>query len=617
MKTNCVRKEKKMIHKKYAELKEEQEALLSRKNKKTEFYNGILDRYEHPVLTRDHTPLHWRYDLDAETNPYFMERLGVNAVMNAGAIELDGKFYLVARVEGADRKSFFAVAESESGTEGFRFWDYPVALPDTCPEETNVYDMRLTKHEDGYIYGVFCSERKDRSDPELSAAVAEAGIVRTKDLKYNGYKVYWEDGAQITPPHDQNILEEVGKVTELSMVKTMEEDEAKKAGLLRGIGKELDDAYMEQLKSQSIHPELIRKAAKDIRVVYTPLHGTGNLPVRRVLKELGFEQVYVVKEQELPDGNFPTVAYPNPEDEKAWALALKLARKVDADLVLATDPDADRLGVYVKDGKTGSYMSFTGNMSGTLIAEYILRERKKAGTLPEDPVVVETIVTTDMVKAVGTAYGVEVREVLTGFKYIGEQIKRMEEEGRGHYVFGLEESYGCLAGTYARDKDACVAVMMLCEAAAFYKLQGKTLWDVMTEMYEAYGWYREGLTSVTRKGMDGAEEIRAGMQKLREHPPEKLGGSRVLAIRDYQAGIRRETATGRETAVALPPSNVLYFELEGDGWCCVRPSGTEPKIKYYYGVKGGSAKEAEHLLARYAREIPEVFNAGMHTAAER
>ncbi len=454
-----------------------------------------------------------------------------------------------------------------------------------------------------------------RPTPELSFAVrylgCMAGIVITAShnpREYNGYKVYWEDGAQITPPHDKNILAQVERVTDFSMVKTMKEEEAKEAGLLHMIGRELDDAYMEQLKAQSIHPEMAARGAKDIRVVYTPLHGTGNLPVRRVLGELGFTQVYVVREQELPDSDFPTVAYPNPEDEKAWTLALALAKEVDADLVLATDPDADRLGVYVKDAKTGEYVSFTGNMSGTLMADYILRERKETGTLPGEPVLVETIVTTDMVKAVAKAYGARVREVLTGFKYIGEQIKRMEEEGRGNFVFGMEESYGCLAGTYARDKDACVAVMMLCEAAAFYKLQGKTLWDVMQELYETYGWYREGLVSVTRKGMDGAKEIREGMRRLRELPPRKLGGSRVLALRDYQTGVRTDFVTGGTAATDLPVSDVLYFELEGDGWCCVRPSGTEPKIKYYYGVKGESEEDADRRLAVYSEEIPRTFD---------
>lgn len=442
-----------------------------------------------------------------------------------------------------------------------------------------------------------------RPTPELSFAVRTlgciSGIVITAShnpREYNGYKVYWEDGAQITPPHDKNILTEVAKVTDFSQVKTMTEEAALEAGLHKIIGGEIDDAYMAQLKAQSIHPEMIPEAAKDMKIVYTPLHGTGNLPVRRVLKELGFEKVYVVKEQELPDGKFPTVAYPNPEDAKVWTLALKLAEEVDADIVLATDPDADRLGVYAKDAKTGKYVSFTGNMSGMLIAEYILRERTKTGTMPERPALVETIVTTDMAKAIAKAYGAALIEVLTGFKYIGEQIKFFEQENSHHYVFGLEESYGCLAGTYARDKDACVAVMMLCEVAAYCKMNGKTLWDAMVDMYETYGYYREGLSTLTLKGIDGAKQIQDMMRGFRTNPPKELGGYRVLAVRDYQKDTRTDQDNGAVTATGLPKSNVLYYELDNDAWCCVRPSGTEPKIKFYYGVKGTSIEDAEEKL---------------------
>ena len=442
-----------------------------------------------------------------------------------------------------------------------------------------------------------------RPTPELSFCVRHlgciAGIVITAShnpREYNGYKVYWEDGAQITPPHDKNILAEVADVTSFSQVKTMGRDEAEAKGLYHTIGAEIDDLYMAQLKAQSIHPEIIAEAARGIKIVYTPLHGTGNLPVRRVLKELGFEQVYVVKEQELPDGNFPTVAYPNPEDEKAWTLALALAKEKDADIILATDPDADRLGVYAKDTASGEYISFTGNMSGMLIAEYILRERTLNGTMPKNPALVETIVTTDMAKAIAADYKTALIEVLTGFKYIGEQIRLFEQNGAYSYVFGLEESYGCLAGTYARDKDACVAVMMLCEAAAFYKAQGKTLWDAMLAMYEKYGYYKEGLATLTLKGIDGARQIREKMSAARENPPKELGGLRVLAVRDYQADTRTELATGAVTATGLPQSNVLYYELEDNAWCCVRPSGTEPKIKYYFGVKGASLKDAEEKL---------------------
>jgi len=442
-----------------------------------------------------------------------------------------------------------------------------------------------------------------RPTPELSFAVRElgciSGIVITAShnpREYNGYKVYWEDGAQITPPHDKNILAEVAKVTDFAQVNTMSEEEATAAGLYHIIGKEMDDRYMTELKKQSIHPEIIKKMAKDIKIVYTPLHGTGNLPVRRVLKELGFEQVYVVPEQELPDGNFPTVSYPNPESPKAFELALKLAKKVDADIVLATDPDADRLGVYAKNTATGEYVSFTGNMSGMLIAEYILRERKENGTLPQNAALVETIVTTDMAKAVAAAYGVKIIEVLTGFKYIGEQIKLFEQNNSYSYVFGLEESYGCLAGTYARDKDACVAVMMLCEVASFYKNQNKTLWDAMLDMYEKYGYYKEGLETMTLKGMDGAQQIQSMMTKMREHVPAEIGAHKVLAIRDYKTGIRKDLENGKEEPAGLPESNVLYYELSNHAWCCVRPSGTEPKIKFYFGVVGESLEDSADKL---------------------
>ncbi len=442
-----------------------------------------------------------------------------------------------------------------------------------------------------------------RPTPELSFAVRQlgciSGIVVTAShnpREYNGYKVYWEDGAQITPPHDKNILAEVAKVTEFSMVKTMPEEEAVAAGLYQIIGAEIDDLYMEELKKQSIHPEVIKAMAKDIKIVYTSLHGTGNLPVRRVLKELGFENVYVVPEQELPDGNFPTVAYPNPESPKAFELALALAEKVDADIVLATDPDADRLGVYCKDTRSGEYVSFTGNMSGMLIAEYILRERTATGTMPKNPALVETIVTTDMAKAIAEAYGVKLIEVLTGFKFIGEQIKWFEEQNTYNYVFGLEESYGCLAGTYARDKDACVAVMMLCEVASWCKSENKTLWDAMLEMYERYGYYREGLETMTLKGMDGAAQIQAMMTKMRNNPPKELAGLQVLAVRDYAADTRTDLATGEVTKTGLPSSNVLYYELSNNSWCCVRPSGTEPKIKFYFGVVGTSLEDGKEKL---------------------
>ena len=451
-----------------------------------------------------------------------------------------------------------------------------------------------------------------RPTPELSYAVRRLGCTAGINItashnppEYNGYKVYWEDGAQITPPHDTGIMAEVKKVTDYAAVKTMDKAAAVAAGLYQVIGADIDDPYIEELKKLILHQDCIDKVAGELKIVYSPLHGTGNIPVRRVLKELGFENVYVVKEQELPDGNFPTVAYPNPESPKAFELALKLAKEVDADIVLATDPDADRLGVYCKDTKSGEYVTFTGNMSGMLIAEYILREKTATGTMPENPALVETIVTTDMAKAMAASYGVALIEVLTGFKYIGEQIKWFEQNHSHNYVFGLEESYGCLAGTYARDKDACVAVMMLCEVASWCKKHGKTLWDAMIDLYEKYGYYREGLSTMTLKGIDGAARIQQMMSDMRNNPKKTLGGFEVLAVRDYKEDTRKDLKTGEVTKTGLPASNVLYYELSDNAWCCVRPSGTEPKIKFYYGVKGTSLQDAEEKLEALKKDLVE------------
>ena len=451
-----------------------------------------------------------------------------------------------------------------------------------------------------------------RPTPELSYAVRRLGCTAGINItashnppEYNGYKVYWEDGAQITPPHDTGIMAEVKKVTDYAAVKTMDKAAAVAAGLYQVIGADIDDPYIEELKKLILHQDCIDKVAGELKIVYSPLHGTGNIPVRRVLKELGFKNVYVVPEQELPDGDFPTVSYPNPESPKAFELALKLAKEVDADIVLATDPDADRLGVYCKDTKTGEYVTFTGNMSGMLIAEYILREKTATGTMPENPALVETIVTTDMAKAMAASYGVALIEVLTGFKYIGEQIKWFEQNHSHNYVFGLEESYGCLAGTYARDKDACVAVMMLCEVASWCKKHGKTLWDAMIDLYEKYGYYREGLSTMTLKGIDGAAQIQQMMSDMRNNPKKTLGGFEVLAVRDYKEDTRKDLKTGEVTKTGLPASNVLYYELSDNAWCCVRPSGTEPKIKFYYGVKGTSLQDAEEKLEALKKDLVE------------
>jgi phosphoglucomutase len=449
-----------------------------------------------------------------------------------------------------------------------------------------------------------------RPTPELSYAVrtlgCTAGVMVTASHnppEYNGYKAYWDDGCQVTAPRDKEIIQEVKAITDFGAVKTMDKDAAIKAGLYQTIGKEMDDAYMGELKKLIIHPDVIAEMADDIKIVYTPLCGTGNKPVRRILSELGFKNVYVVEEQQGPDPDFTTLDYPNPEDPKAFTYALRLAKEKDADIVLATDPDADRLGVYAKDTRTGEYVAFTGNMSGMLIAEYILREKTATGTMPADPALVTTIVTTNMTRPITDAYNVKLIEVLTGFKFIGEQIKRFEETGSNNYVFGLEESYGCLVGTHARDKDAIVAVMSLCEVASFCKKQGKTLWDMMLDTYEKYGYFKESQYTITLKGIDGSKQIAEIMDKLRQNPPKAFGDLKVLRFRDYQNDVIVDMETGEKTSTGLPKSNVLYFDLPDDHWCCARPSGTEPKIKFYMGVKGNSLEDAKARLEKLTEDL--------------
>ncbi len=455
-----------------------------------------------------------------------------------------------------------------------------------------------------------------RPTPELSYAVRTlnciAGINITASHnppEYNGYKVYWEDGAQITPPHDTGIMAEVKAVTDFNTVKTMEKTAAEAAGLYQVIGKEIDDSYIAKLKEQVKNPEAIKQVGKDITVVYTPLHGTGNIPARRVLKEIGFDNVYVVPEQELPDGEFPTVSYPNPEAAEAFELALKLAKEKAADLVLATDPDADRLGVYVKDTKSGEYITLTGNMSGCLLAEYEISQIKEKQGLPADGALIKTIVTSNLADAIAKYYGIRLIEVLTGFKYIGQQILGFENSGKGTYLFGFEESYGCLIGTHARDKDAIVATMALCEAAAYYKTKNMTLWDAMLAMYERYGYYKDDVKSVSLKGIEGLAKIQSIMESLRGQCPETIGDYKVLSMRDYKLDKVTDLATGQVTGTGLPSSNVIYYDLSDDAWLCVRPSGTEPKIKLYYGVKGTSLEDAarkSEALGSVAMKLLEV-----------
>lgn len=443
-----------------------------------------------------------------------------------------------------------------------------------------------------------------RPTPELSFAVRElgaiAGIVITASHnppEYNGYKVYWEDGAQIVEPTDKEIIAKVNAVTDLSTIKTMEKQEAISQGLYHTIGAEIDKRYIEELKKLVVNQKAIDETQKDIKIVYTPLHGTGNVPVQTILKELGFENVYVVPEQEKPDGNFPTVDYPNPEDPRAFKLALELAKQKDADIILANDPDADRLGVYAKDTKTGEYIQFNGNMTGNLIAEYILSQKKQNNTLPQNGAVIKTIVSSNLTDAIANYYNVKLFSTLTGFKNIAKIIRGFEEKNNEYIcLYSYEESYGCIIGTHARDKDGIVAVMTLCEAACYYKQKNMTLWDAMIAIYEKYGYYKEKQFSITLKGAQGAEEIKKMMENMRNNPPKELAGNKVLSVGDYQAQTIYHNETGKTTSTNLPKSNVLYYELENDNWCCVRPSGTEPKIKFYMGVKGTSLEESDKKL---------------------
>ena len=452
-----------------------------------------------------------------------------------------------------------------------------------------------------------------RPVPELSFAVRElnciAGIMITASHnppKYNGYKVYWEDGAQIVPPIDKEIIDEVKAIEDYKEIKKLSKVEAENKKLYSLIGKKIDEKYMEALEELVLNPEIIKKQ-KDLKIVYTPLHGTGNIPVKTILNKLGFENVYIVEEEEKPNGDFPTVDYPNPEDPKAFKLALKLAKEKDADIVLATDPDADRLGVYAKDSKTGEYKSFTGNMSGLLIAEYELSQKKERNNIPENGILIKTIVSSNLADAIAKKYNIELKEVLTGFKYIGEQIKIFEKTNKNTYLFGFEESYGCLIGTHARDKDGIAAVMALCEAAAYYKEKGFTLWDQMINIYEEYGYYKEDLLSITLEGIEGASRIKEIMENLRNNIPSKIGEYKVKKFRDYKAEKIINMETKEEEKTGLPISNVLYFDLENDFWVCARPSGTEPKIKFYVGVKGNNIEDAEIKVKKLKENLNEII----------
>ncbi len=442
-----------------------------------------------------------------------------------------------------------------------------------------------------------------RPTPELSYTVRKlncvSGIVITASHnppKYNGYKVYWEDGAQISYPVDDEITKEVNSVTSYSEIKQLQEKEAVEKGLYNTIGEGIDNKYIQYLKSISLNPEIIKREADNLKIVYTPLHGTGGKLAERILKELGFSKVYTVKEQAEPNGDFPTVAYPNPEDPAAFDLALKLAKEVDADIVIANDPDADRIGLHVKDNKTGKYVLFNGNMIGLTVADYLITQKREKGLLDKNSALIKTIVSSNMTDRICEKNNVALFEVLTGFKNIAAKIKEFEKNNTYKCIMGFEESYGCLVGDEVRDKDGIAALMLLSEAAAFYKNKGLTLWDNMKEMYEKYGYYKESQIAIVLEGADGAQKIKNMMEDLRINSPEIISDNKVLKIRDYLNGTIKNIKESKTDEEELPKSNVLYFELENDYWVAVRPSGTEPKIKFYMGVKGNDLEDAENKL---------------------
>ncbi|HOK42349.1 MAG TPA: phospho-sugar mutase, partial [Thermoclostridium caenicola] len=452
-----------------------------------------------------------------------------------------------------------------------------------------------------------------RPTPELSFAVRHlgcaAGVVITAShnpKEYNGFKAYGSDGGQLPPKESDEVIREVNAITDIASIPIMSEKEARDKGLLCIIGKEVDDAYIEALKKVSVNPEICRQVGKTAKLIYTPLHGTGNVPVMRILKEIGFEQVMVVKEQQDPDPEFSTVKYPNPEEKSAFNLAMEMAAKEDVDLIIGTDPDADRAGIVVRNAQ-GEYVTLTGNQTGCLLLEYILSQKKQRNELPENAFAATTIVSSDLAERICRHYSVELVTVLTGFKFIGEQIRLLDDTGKKRFMFGFEESYGYLAGTHARDKDAVVASMLIAEMFAWYKSRGMTLYDGLMEIFNKYGYFREDIDTFTLQGKEGAEKIQAAMATLREKMPASFGKSRVTAIRDYQNRIRKDMETGETQALTLPKSNVLYFEMGPDAWFCIRPSGTEPKIKIYYGVSAGSDSDVQEKLAGLKQDVLEVI----------
>ncbi|MBE7023114.1 MAG: phospho-sugar mutase [Ruminococcaceae bacterium] len=449
--------------------------------------------------------------------------------------------------------------------------------------------------------------------PELSFSVlykkATAGIAVTAShnpAKYNGYKVYGSDGAQLNPELASIVLEEIEKTPVFGGAKLIDFDEGVKSGLIEIMGDEVEEEYLNIVQKCCLNPELVKEKGNELKFVYTPFHGTGNKPVRKILNRIGFENVIIVKEQENPDGAFPTVASPNPENKESFEIAIRYAKENNADLIIGTDPDADRVGILVRN-EEGEYIVLTGNQTGVLLTEYILSMRKEKGTLPEDGYVVKTIVTTNITKEICDFYGVEMKDVLTGFKFIGEKIKESEETGKGTYLFGFEESYGSLAGTYAKDKDAVAASMLIAEMALYYREKGLNLYDQLMNIYKKYGFYEEFVTSVTMEGIEGIEKIKSIMEDVRKNPPKSIGGKKVIAVRDYNSSIRTETETGKTEPIYLPKSNVIYLELEDKNNFIIRPSGTEPKIKIYCMLCGKSREETAEITEIIKEDIKNII----------
>ncbi|MDU7150052.1 MAG: phospho-sugar mutase [Clostridium sp.] len=521
---------------------------------------------------------------------------------------------------GSNRMNIYTVSKATQGFANYlngRFENPSVAI---------AYDSRnMSKEFSKAAALTLCANNINvylyedlRPTPMLSFAVRHlnctGGIVVTAShnpKEYNGYKVYDEFGGQVTDGKANIIISEVNKIDSFDKINTMDEEEALAKGLLKYIGEEVDKAYIDSVKGLTIRKELVKENASDLKVIYTPIHGSGNMPVRRILNELGYTGVSVVKEQEMPDGNFPTASYPNPEEPAVFKLALEMAKTENPDVIFATDPDADRIGVVVKDSE-GEYRVLTGNQTGLLLTQYILDALKEEGRLPEDGVIIKTIVTTDGAKKIAEAYNIELMEVLTGFKYIGEKIQGFEVNKDKTYIFGFEESYGYLAGDFVRDKDAVIAAMLIAEMTLFYKEKGKSLYDGLVELYEKYGYFKETLVSFELKGKEGSEKISKCIDSLRNENLVEVNGVKIVTKYDYKLGTEENISSGDKKEIDLPKSNVLKFVLENGAWFVVRPSGTEPKMKAYVAVKGNSLKDSKEKLESFKNEVVTLINSKLN-----